>query len=157
MNIQESLKTSNRVKKILPIIITVVVVIGAGAFYGGMKYGQSKTPDFRNLSSEERQQRFSALGGQGAAGEGFQGVRSGNRTGGGFATGEILSKDDQSITIKTQDGGSKIIFYSDTTGIEKFASGSSSDLEIGKTIVVNGTANSDGSVTAQSIQMRPAN
>jgi len=143
-------------KKLLPIIIVLAVVVGGVAFYGGMKYAQSKSsrqfgqgnfPDFNNLSAEERQQRMQQMG----AGNGF---RNGTSTA-NFASGEIISKDDKSITVKLRDGGSKIIFYSDTTEVSKFIEGTSGDLEIGKTVTVNGTANQDGSITAQSIQLRP--
>lgn len=144
-------------KKLLPIIIAIILVGGA-AFYGGMKYGESKAPkgfaagnfqNLRNLSPEERQQRLQQMG---AAGAGFQGTR--NNQGGGFATGEIITKDDKSIIIKLRDGGSKIIFFSDTTEVGKFVNGAPGDLEVGKTVVANGTTNQDGSITAESIQLR---
>jgi hypothetical protein len=143
-------------KKILPIFIAIIIVVGAGAFYGGMKYGQSKSPataraaggEFANLSPEERQARMQQFG----AGTGGQ---RGTQAGGGFTAGEILSKDDKSVTIKLPDGGSKIIFFSDTTQIIKSSAGSSEDLKTGENITVNGKANQDGSVTAQSIQLRP--
>lgn len=145
--------------KVITIVIAVAVVVGGGAFYGGMKYAQSKAPqgrlsqaDFQNLSPEERQQRIQQLG---ANAGGFRGGSGGNRSGGGFTAGEIISKDDKSVTVKLQDGGSKIIFLSDSTQITKSATGALSDLEVGKNISVNGTANSDGSVTAQNIQLRP--
>ena len=130
-------------KKILPIIIALVVV-GGGAFYGGMKYAQSKG------SNSARQTRFQQFGVGGGAGG-----QRGTQAGGGFATGEILSKDDKSVTIKLPNGGSQIVFYSDTTEVSKFVNGTPSDLEIGKTVTINGKANQDGSITAQSIQLRP--
>ncbi len=138
--------------KLITTVIAVAVVVGGGAFYGGMKYAQSQAPQrnaqgFQNLSPEERQQRIQQFSGSGGGNRG---------TGGGFTSGEILSKDDKSITIKMRDGGSKIIFYSDTTEVGKFVNGASSDMEIGKTVSVNGKTNSDGSITAQSIQIRPA-
>ncbi len=144
--------------KLIISIIVVAIVVGGGAFYGGIKYTESKNPrrlsqvDFQslqNLSPEQRQQRLQELG---MSGGGFRGR---DRNGGGFATGEIISKDDKSITIKMRDGGSRIIFYSDTTEVGKFVNGSASDLEVGKNVSVNGTTNSDGSITAQSIQLRP--
>ncbi|KKU05962.1 MAG: hypothetical protein UX07_C0011G0003 [Parcubacteria group bacterium GW2011_GWA2_45_30] len=146
-------------KTLLLSIMAVVVVVGGGAFYGGMKYAQSRNPrgqfsraDLQNLSSEERQQRLQELGVNGGAG--FRGgAGGGQRGGGGFTSGEIISKDDKSVTIKLRDGGSKIIFFSDSTEISKSAEGTSSDLEVGKSITVNGVANSDGSVTAETIQL----
>lgn len=149
-------------KKLLPIIIAIII-IGGGAFYGGMKYAQSKSPqgftqgdieDMRNLSPEERQQRFQQMGSAGII-AGMRGARTGDGTGSGFADGEIISKDETSITVELPDGGSKIVFYSDSTEINKFTSGTSDDFEIGKSVMVNGEANEDGSVTAQSIQLRP--
>lgn len=133
-------------KKILPIVI-VVILVGVGAFYGGMKYDQSKAA--ANLSANFQNRQMAG------SGTGSRNGTFGNRSGGGFVTGEIISKDDKSITVKLQDGGSKIIFYSDSTELDKFVSGTPNDLEVDKTIIVNGKANSDGSITAQSIQLRP--
>ncbi len=134
-------------KKILPIIIIVVVIAGAGAFYGGMKYSQSKTVRPQQLQAN--------LGASLRGGNGSFGNRTGTGAGANFASGEIISKDDNSITIKLRDGGSKIIFYSDTTEVDKFVAGTANDLEIGKTVTINGKTNSDGSIAAQSIQLRP--
>lgn len=155
----------NHMNKLIPVVIAVVVVVGGGAFFGGMKYAESKSPrggsaqaDFQNLqnlSPEERQQRLQESGAN--AGAGFRGGAAGGSQrggGGGLTAGEIISKDEKSVTVKLQDGGSKIIFLSDSTEITKSAAGTLSDLEVGKNISVNGTANSDGSVTAQSIQLR---
>lgn len=163
-------KMSNGVNKLIAIVIATAVVVGGGAFFGGIKYVESKNPrrlsqaDFQNLqnlSPEERQQRLQELGAN--AGAGSHGGRTGSQAGGGLTSGEIISKDDpstdsgqvKSVTVKLRDGGSKIVFLSDSTKITKSASGTLSDLKVGKNISVNGTVNSDGSVTAQSIQLRP--
>lgn len=133
-------------KKILPIIIAVAIVAGVGSFYGGMKYSQKKS--VKSRGSGDQQQHFQQMGGA---------MRGGNKQGGGgFINGEIASKDDKSITVKLRDGGSKIIFFSETTEIGKSVSGAATDLEVGKTVMVGGQTNSDGSVTAQTIQIRPA-
>jgi len=140
-------------KKSLPIIIAIVIIVGGGAFYGGMLFGQNKnknnTPaginfqNFRNLTPEQRQQM------------GFSGAGGGRGNGANFTTGEIIAKDNSSITLKLRDGGSKIIFYSATTEVGKFTTSTPNDLIIGENVSVNGTTNQDGSITANSIQLRP--
>lgn len=143
--------------KTLIIIVAIAIVVGAGAFYGGMKYGQSKSSaitrgaggGFANLSSEERQARLQQFGATGAGGQ------RGARAGGEFVTGEILSKDDKSVTVKFSDGGSKIIFLSDSTAITKSASSSVDELKIGDQIMASGSQNSDGSFAANTIQQIP--
>jgi hypothetical protein len=148
--------------KLIAIVVATAVVVGGGAFFGGMKYAESKNPrgqfsraDFQNLqnlSPEERQQWLQKLGTNAG---GFRGGASGGqRGGGGFTAGEIIAKDDKSVTVKLQNGGSKIVFFSDSTEITKSVAGTLGDLEVGKNIIVNGTANSDGSITAQTIQLR---
>ncbi len=147
-------------KKSIIIVLCVAVLVGGISFYGGMKYGQNNPSTssgqgagmgFANLSPTERQARSQQSGVTASKGQ------LGMRTGGGFIAGEIISKDDKSITIKLQDSGSKIVFYSDSVEVIKSVSGTAIDLEVGKTVTVNGSANSDGSITAQSIQMRPVN
>src|SRR3989344_5196044 len=145
-------------KKLLLVAVAVAVLVGGSAFYGGMKYAQARRGvNFANLTPEQRQQ-FTANAGAGfRGGAGQDGRLPAGRQGmmGGFISGEIISKDDKSITIKMRDGGSKIVFYSNTTGVEKFVDGTANDLEIGKNVSANGTTNQDGSITAQSIQLRP--
>ena len=71
-------------------------------------------------------------------------------------SGEIIAQDSQCLTLKLQDNGSKIVFFSTSTQISKFDQGALSDLAIGKTVMVNGKENSDGAISAQTIQIRPA-
>jgi hypothetical protein len=132
-------------KKILPIIIVVAVVIGGGAFFAGYKVGQGGSTISGRIS--------------GLPGGNIQGFPNGSgfgaKNGGGMTSGEILSKDDNSITIKLNDGGSKIIFYSETTDVSKTVDGAIIDLEVGKTVIVSGVTNQDGSITAKTVQLRP--
>lgn len=127
-------------KKIIPIIIILIIVVGGGAFYGGMKYQQSKGP-LTKLSPEQRQRFFQ----QGA----------GQKVGRDFLSGEVITKDEQSFTLKMPDGSSKIVFFSDSTQIFKTTEGKIGDIEIGKQIMVSGSQNSDGSYTAKTIQISP--
>jgi len=69
--------------------------------------------------------------------------------------GEIISSDDKSITVKLTDGGSKIVILSDNTEINQAANATKDDLKAGEKVAVFGQENSDGSVTAQSIQLNP--
>jgi flagellar basal body-associated protein FliL len=126
------------------IIITILllIIVAGGAFFAGIKYQQKKIPSFA---------------GQFANG---QNLRSGNgqtRTGNAFrpVNGEIISADDKSITVKLQDGSSKIVLLSDSTQINKADTATKADLKVGETVAVFGSDNSDGSITAQNIQLNP--
>lgn len=132
-------------KKIGFIVVGIIVLVGT--FYGGIVYGKSQIP-------------IRSQGGQGnqALGQNNRGSANGIRNGGAFGgmtSGEIISMDTQSVTIKLKDGSSKIVFYSNKTPIEKNVSGTSADMVIGKQISITGAANSDGSITAENIQLRP--
>lgn len=119
-------------------IILLIVGLGAG-FFVGMKYQQSQ-------SSQN-------TGRTGQGGRGQFGQRNGNV--GRPVAGEILSSDDKSITVKLPDGSSKIVLLSANTQINKAATASVSDLKVGEKVAVFGSNNSDGSVTAQNIQLNP--
>lgn len=124
-------------------VALIALVIGV---IGGMQYEKHKIPAV-------------AFGGpnQMMRGNGQYGGRAGGMMrGGGAVAGEVISKDDKSITIKTSDGGSKIIFFSGTTTFSKSAQGTIADVAVGSQLFVGGTTNTDGSVTATTIQLRPA-
>lgn len=132
------------------VIIAVIALIvgGAGGFFGGMKYQESKSSS----------QQFGGRSGNSTFGGGNGGGRFGGRgvDGGGSAVvGQVISTDEKSLTVKLQDGSSKIILVSDKTTINKASLGTLSDVKSGETVAVFGTANSDGSVTAQSVQLNP--
>ncbi len=126
-------------KKIIPIVVAIAI-IGGISFYGGMTYGKGK-------ASSANQARFQQMAGTNGA--------RGARAAGGFTAGEIISKDDKSVTVKLSNGGSSIVFFTDSTPILKSAAGSFQDLAVGEQITAMGTANQDGSMSAQSIQIRP--
>jgi hypothetical protein len=142
-------------KKNIAIIISIIIVAGV-SFYGGTIYKPNRNSAlagnvsgaFANLSLEERQARMQQFG------SGAAGGQRGGRANGGFIAGEIISKDDKTITVKLSDGGSKIIILSASTNITKAAAGSLDDLKVGESLAVSGSANQDGSVTAQTIQLR---
>jgi hypothetical protein len=129
-------------KKNISIVISVIVlvVVAGGSFYSGMMYGKSQSPK------------------AGINGGNFQTrVNRGGANGSNFISGDIISKDANSVTLKLSNNtGSKIIFYSGITQINKQAVGTSDDLMAGTSVSVTGTTNTDGSITAQSIQIRPA-
>lgn len=130
--------------------IVLVIVVGAGAFFGGMKYQQSKrTTQFRGVNGVPGTVQGGAQGQR----QGGQGA--GNRMGFQPVNGDIINSDAQSITVKLADGSSKIVILSDKTVINKASTATKADLTTGQKVAVFGATNTDGSVTAQSIQLNP--
>ena len=134
-------------KEVVIAVVVSLVLGGGGGYYVGTKVASGSTSVFGANGQGDRAQ--ARMMGQ----AGMRGSRQG--AGGGFTVGEVVSKDAQTLTVKLADGSSKIVFYSETTPVMKTASGTPADVITGETITISGTANADGSITAQSIQLRP--
>ncbi|MFZ3074158.1 MAG: DUF5666 domain-containing protein [Minisyncoccales bacterium] len=125
--------------KSIPITIIAAIIFGAAGFYGGMLYGTSKS------SSNSA-----------AAGNRPAGMQNGNASStGSIVYGQIISVDSSSMTVKTGDSGSKIVFFSATSKISKNIDTQTSDLAAGQTVMASGTANSDGSISAKTVEINP--
>src|SRR4030042_6243247 len=74
---------------------------------------------------------------------------------GGMTLGEVISLDEKSMTVKMQDGGTKMIILGDSTIYTKTQNIERSELSIGNQVRVSGNANSDGSITAHNVQINP--
>lgn len=136
-------------KKILLITIIGIVFVGGISFYGGMQYGKSST-ETPNINGQ-----FSrTMGPQGGTRTGSRAMSGSQIRGGGMIAGEVLSKDSTSITIKLPDGGSKNIFLSSSTKVMRSTEGNISEIGVGTQIFGQGTTNPDGSISAQTIQLR---
>lgn len=139
-------------KKILPVIIIIVLAVGAGAFYRGIKYAESKSPQAKFTGAD-----FQKFGGATALGERENRGQFGAGASPGSLSGEIISQSQDSLTIKLANGSTKIVFVSESTQITKSIEGNLTDLSEGEQIFVGGTENSDGSYTAKTIRLGTMN
>jgi len=138
------------------ILIAVVALLigGVAGFFGGTYYQKSQRVTFAGAMNGGNGNRM-MYGGQ-RTGAGFGAAAGGGNTM-GFrpVAGEITSADAKSITVKLPDGSSKIVVFSDKTVVNKADKASTSDLKTGNKVLIVGQTNSDGSVTAQNIQLNP--
>lgn len=137
-------------KILVPVLVGALALVG-GSFYGGTIYAKSKMA--RPGQAQRGAGAVRTFGGPGGgAGGQFQG-RGG--AGGGFIAGEVVAKDEQGLTLKLRDGGSKVVFFSASTTVSKMSDGSLEDVAEGTEVTVVGQTNQDGSVNASNIQLRP--
>jgi hypothetical protein len=129
-------------KQHILIFVIAIIVVGALSFYVGSKLGVGA----RSMNGKNGI----------PFGNGAPTSMTGRAKNDNMVTGQILSMDSNSITVQIPNNGSKIILLTDSTPISKMASGTRADLVVGETVTATGTTNPDGSVTAQSIQIRPA-
>lgn len=122
------------------LIISVLVGIMAGTlgYVAGNKYQPSQRLQFRNGDRSTQFPNRNSLG------QGFRPVN-----------GEILGVDETSMTVKLQDGSSKIIILTGITTYNKSTAAITADIKVGERVMVIGVQNSDGSVTAQDVQLNP--
>lgn len=121
------------------LVAIMVIVVGAGGFFAGVKYQQSQQPsriDFQAMRGVR---------------QGVSGIQrpAGSET----VRGEIISQDEESITVKLPDESSKIVLISENTEINKATEATVEDLETGAQVMVFGQMNSDGSISASQIQL----
>jgi hypothetical protein len=118
--------------------LVVAIVVGVGGFF----YGKSTAA-------------VSPTGFAGAYGSSTRRLAGG--AGGGFTSGQISAMDATSITLQLANGNSEVVFYSSSTPVSEPTIVSPSALKVGTNVMVGGTTNSDGSLTASTIQVRAAN
>jgi hypothetical protein len=126
----------------------VIIVIAVAAFFGGVFYQKSQKTSTSAQFAQNRAGRF---------GQNFANRRGVNNRGGfgGAVVGDVVSVDANSLTIKLQDGSSKIVNLSNDTTYSKTDAGSKADLKTGMRIAAIGSTSSDGSITAQNVQLNP--
>jgi hypothetical protein len=130
------------------ISIVLIIIAAAGGFFGGMMFQKNQTPSFAGMMGQNGPRQggnfAGRFGGQAGQNSNFRPVR-----------GQVLSMNNNSLTIKMSDGSTKIVVLSSSTAFMQSTKAALSDVETGDTVNVVGTANSDGSVTAQDVQINP--
>ncbi len=129
--------------KNLIIPIVAAVIVGGAAFFGGMQYQKSQRSGQFTFNGQGGTRRRFGQNQNGTPNQ-LQGIR-----------GNILSNNNGSLTVGLPNGSSRIVILSGSTVITQSASASAQDLQVGKPVLVLGTVNSDGSVTARDIQLNP--
>lgn len=90
----------------------------------GVEGQRGNFEQFQNMTEEEREkfreERMAQGGGAGMRPNGATGATRMNRGGGSTRlNGEIIEKDETSLTLKLDDGGSKLIFFQETTRVSE--------------------------------------
>ena len=124
------------------IIIGIIALLVGGGIGYSIPHGAAAAPA-----------QFSRNSFQG--GNGMFATRGGNN-GTGMLAGTVVSKDSGSITLNTRDGSSHVVLITPDTTVSKSVQGSLSDIATGDSIITSGTLNSDGSISASLIQIRPS-
>lgn len=137
-------------KKLTIIWVIVAIAALAGGFFWGKSVGASSTIATNRTGTG----RF-AFGSSTAAFAGRTGGATG-AAGGGLAVGQVLSIGSDSLTLQLANGNSESVFFSSSTQVIVPQPASISSVQTGTMVMVAGTTNSDGSVTATSIQLRGA-
>jgi len=133
-------------------ILLAALVVAGGSFYGGTVYGKGQAQTaFAGPVNPGSGPAGMMPGGTPPAGMGQPG---GNQA--GMLVGEIAEISATALTITDSSGKQTQVNVSGTTLIEKQASVTLADLTQGETVMVSGSQQSDGSISARSVQVAPA-
>lgn len=136
------------------IVLLIVVVVGVLSGLGGWQIAQMQRPAGRGNFAQG-----AARGG--AVGQTMGGARGGANGAmtpgmrGAAVMGEVSAKDDKSLTIKLADGSSRMVILSGSTTYRRTSDSNLSDIVVGTKVSTFGATNSDGSITAQNVQIDP--
>jgi hypothetical protein len=121
-------------------VVVAVVSLGVGYYFG-------KKAIISNESGR--------MGMQGSQMSGRGGFARGGANG-NVVNGEVVSFDGGMLTVKGRDGGSRVVVVTSATKVSKPVVASSSDVKQGALVLITGTQNGDGSITAESVSIRDA-
>ncbi len=114
----------------------VLVIAVAISFFAGMQYQKS-----------QNRGQFNMRQGNSQINSNRQMIRG--------VSGEVLNVNDKTMTVKLNDGSSKIVMFLSNTSVSQATSSAVSNIKTGEQVMVFGANNSDGSVNAQTIQINP--
>ena len=131
----------------IALLSVAVVAVALGALFGGRAWGASGSSDGPNQFAVDGNGQFRPGDGS------MPNDPRGGRNGGNMVSGSIISVDSTGITVQTNDGSTKIVLVGASAAISLVTPGSTSDLKTGVNVVVSGTTNDDGTVTANSVRL----
>ena len=106
----------------------------------------------RNMMQGSQNQTGNVRGGGTGAGNA---AARGGMMGARPVAGEIIALDDKSMTIKLDNNTSRIVLFDTGAIINKVDTGTAADLKVGEKVAAFGTQNTDGTMTAQNVQINP--
>lgn len=132
-------------------VLLVIVIVGVGSFWAGMKMEE-------NRIIQDPTRLFQQFRGQGGQFPGMVGTPQAGREGaplGGGTMGTIEAVEGDTLVVTTEEGEVQV-HTTETTLIEKYTAVGVGELEVGEEVMVSGSQNDDGSITARSIRISTA-
>jgi hypothetical protein len=145
------------VRNVFQVLLALVAVFGLGlglAFGGGVLYGRKTAKAAPAPAVVTPQAGGGGFGAGAAAGQGGQGGQAGGQ--GRNTAGVIEKVEGNTVTLRTQGGGTTTISLASDTEIRQTVPAQASDLKPGQTVVVTGNPGADGAVQARSVTIAPA-
>ncbi len=137
-------------KKLITSFLAAVVFLAIGLWIWRV-FDSGPKRSAKNMTEIMGGQPAADNGGDGASQTRGNRIRNENFT---SASGEVASIAEKSLTINMANGGSAIVFYSETTSITKNVELTAADLAAGQAVVVSGGKDANGTITAATVLVR---